>query len=388
MLGLLLARAGVNVIVLEKHADFFRDFRGDTIHPSTLEVMYELGFLDDLLKLPHHKAPQLTGWLGDQRATIADFSHLPVHCGYIAFMPQWDFLTFLSERGKQWPGFDLRMHAEAVGLIEADERIVGLRGNSPTGPFEIRAALTIACDGRHSTLAPAAGLYPREQGAPMDVMWFKLGKRDDDTIETFGRFDAGRIFVLIHRGDHYQCGYVIAKDQMSALKARGLEALRADIAHLSTLGAQRVNAEIKSFDDFSLLTVAVNRLDRWWKPGFLAIGDAAHAMSPVGGIGINLALQDAIAAANILAKPLREGRASDADLAAVQARRMWPTKVTQWIQVVIQNHVIRPALASGGTLKPPLIFRLLARFPLLRRLPARAIGMGVRPEHVRTMAAE
>lgn len=380
MLGLLLARAGVRVLVLEKHADFFRDFRGDTIHPSTLEVMHDLGFLDDLLKLPHHKAPQLIGWVGNLRVTLADFRHLRVKCPYIVFMPQWDFLNFLSTQARRWPGFDLRMQAQATELIESDGRILGLRGTSPQGDFEVRAALTIACDGRHSTLVPAAGLKPRELGAPMDVLWFKLTKRDEDNLETFGRFDAGRIFILIHRGDHYQCGYVIAKNQFNAVRARGLDVLRADIARLSGLDAARVETDVKSFEDFSLLTVAVNRLDKWWKPGFLAIGDAAHAMSPVGGVGINLALQDAIAAANLLAAGLRENCSADADLAAVQARRMWPTRVTQWVQVFVQNRIIAPALASGGLLEPPLIVRLLARFPVLSRLPARLIGIGVRPE--------
>ncbi len=384
MLGLLLARAGVPVTVLEKHADFLRDFRGDTIHPSTLEVLNELGILEEFLKLPHHEAPELIGWIGDIRSPMADFRHLPVRCGFIAFMPQWDFLTFLCEKARAYPGFDLRMSTQAVSLIDENGRVAGVRARGPRGEYEIRAGLTIACDGRHSTLVPAAGLTPRGFGAPMDVLWFKISKRDGENREPGGRFDAGRIFILIDRGDHYQCGYVIAKDGFEAVKSKGIEAFRAEVARLAGLEDARVAADLKSFADTSLLSVAVNRLEKWWRPGFLAIGDAAHAMSPVGGVGINLAIQDAVAAANRLAAPLLAGGADDADLAAVEARRLLPARLTQWAQVQIQNRIIRPALGDAAPSKPPLFFRLLARFAFLRRLPGRLVGMGVRPEHVRT----
>ena len=386
MLGYLLARAGVATIVLEKHGDFLRDFRGDTIHPSTLNLMSELGLIDDILKLPHQKVERLQGWVGDQRATIADFSGLPPPGNFIAMMPQWDFLNFLAGKARAFKPFTLLMRAEALSLIEEAGAVVGVNAQGPDGALTIRADLTIAADGRHSTLRQAAGLVRQDLGAPMDVLWFGVERKPGDDNETVGRFDAGRIFIRINRGDYWQCGYVIAKDGFEAVKARGIEAFRADAARLIDLPVARL-AAIASFDDVKPLTVTVDRLARWHRPGFLAIGDAAHAMSPVGGVGINLAVQDAVAAANQLAAPLLAGRVSEADLAAVEKRRMWPARVTQFVQVAVQNNIIAPTLAGSGPMRAPLVFRLTRRFAFLRRLLGRGIGLGARPEHIRTPQA-
>jgi 2-polyprenyl-6-methoxyphenol hydroxylase-like FAD-dependent oxidoreductase len=383
MLGLLLARAGIEVAVLEKHADFLRDFRGDTIHPSTLELMHELGLLSEFLKLPHEKAETLSGMYGDLDLTIADFRHLPTQCKYIALMPQWDFLNFLAEQGRRYAGFRLLMRAEAMGLIEEQGHVVGVNATTPDGPLVVRAALVVGCDGRHSLVREKAGLEVEELGAPMDVLWFRLSRRSDDALETGGRFLPGRIFVTLNRGDYWQCAYVIPKGSIDEVHRRGLAAFRADIAQAVPAFARRVE-EIADWDQVKLLTVAVDRLKRWHKPGLLCIGDAAHAMSPIGGVGINLAVQDAVAAANILAEPLRAGAVGEDVLAKVQERREFPTRVTQRIQIVMQERVIRNVLVGLGELKPPLLLRLLRRFPMLRRLPARVLGLGVRPEHIRT----
>ena len=385
MLGLLLARAGVEVLVLEKHADFFRDFRGDTIHPSTLEVMHELGFLEDLLRLPHQKVPRLIAQFGELALTFADFTHLPTHCGFIAFMPQWDFLNFLAERGAHYPTFKLRMRAEVTGLIEEAGRIVGLHATTPGGPLEVRAGLVVAADGRHSVLRDKAGLKIDELGAPMDVLWFRLSRRPGDPEDPRGRFDIGRIFIMLNQGRHWQCGFVIPKGSLEQLQARGLQSFRESVAQLAPFAANRVG-EIENWDTVKLLTVRVDRLRQWYRPGLLCIGDAAHAMSPVGGVGINLAIQDAIAAANLLAAPLREDRLTTEDLGRVQRRREWPTLVTQRLQIFMQNRVIRRVLGSAEQITPPFAIQLVARFPLLSRIPARLIGIGVRPEHVRTPA--
>jgi len=382
MLGLLLARAGVDVSVLEKHADFLRDFRGDTIHPSTLEVMHELGLLDDLLKLPHQKVSQLNGYFGELALTIADFSHLPVRCPYIAFMPQWDFLNFLTKHASLYPTFKLRMQAEVTGLMEEAGQVVGLLATTPEGPLEVRASLVVGADGRHSIVRTQAGLRVDEIGAPMDVLWFGLSRRPADPEASMGRFDIGRIFITLNRGDYWQCGFVIPKGSVEQLREKGLPAFRASVAQLAPFAADRVG-ELQDWNAIKLLTVKVDRLTQWYRSGLLCIGDAAHAMSPVGGVGINLAIQDAVAAANLLAVPLRDGQVTTEDLCRVQQRRTFPTRLTQRMQLFMQNQVIRRVLNSTGELTPPLAIKLLARFPFLRRIPARLIGMGVRPEHVR-----
>ena len=385
MLGLLLARAGVDVLVLEKHADFLRDFRGDTIHPSTLEVMHELGLLEDLLKLPHQEVPQLTAQLGDLTVTFLDFTQLPTRCQFIAFMPQWDFLNFLAERGARYPSFKLRMRAEVTGLIEDAGRVVGVRATTSDGLLEVHANLVVAADGRHSVVRAKAGLKVDELGAPMDVLWFRLSRRPGDPDETMGRFDMGRIFIMINRGDYWQCGFVIPKGSIKQIQERGLQAFRDSVAQVAPFAADRVG-ELREWEAVSLLTVRVDRLPQWYRPGLLCIGDAAHAMSPIGGVGINLAIQDAIAAANLLAAPLRTGQATEGQLCRVQRRRELPTRITQWGQVFIQNRVITRVLSSVDKLTPPLALRLLARFPFLRRISARLVGIGFRPEHVKTPA--
>jgi len=386
MLGLLLARAGIDVTVLEKHADFLRDFRGDTVHPSTLEIMHELGLLDELLKLPHSEAHTLGGAFGREQFTFVDFGHLPTRCKFIALMPQWDFLNFLAEQGKRYPGFDLRMQTEAVDLIEEGGRSVGVRAKTPAGPLDIRCGLVVACDGRHSTLRERAKMPVEEFGAPMDVLWFQLPHTAIDPNQSMGKFEAGRIFVLIDRGDYWQCAYVIPKGTIEGIRRAGLDAFRQGVVASMPFFADRVG-ELESWDQIKLLTVAVDRMPAWHRPGLLFIGDAAHAMSPIGGVGINLAVQDAVAAANILWEPLRRGAVSQDDLARVQQRREFPARVTQAIQVFLQKRVISRALQAQGELAAPLPVRLLARYPLLRRLPARLLGLGVRPEHVRTPEA-
>jgi 2-polyprenyl-6-methoxyphenol hydroxylase-like FAD-dependent oxidoreductase len=386
MLGFLLARAGVDVVVLEKHADFLRDFRGDTIHPSTLQIMYELGLLDELLKLPHSEVRKLTGLIGEDRVTLADFSHLPTHCRFIAFMPQWDFLDFLADRAKLYPSFHLRMQAEVDRLLKDGDKVVGLGAKTPEGEIEVRADLVVGADGRHSAVRDLAGLEVEDFGAPMDVLWLRLSKRPGDGSQALGRIQAGRLFVMLDRGDYWQCAFVIPKGGYDKLRAAGLEAFRAAIVTLNPSLADRLH-EIASWDDAKLLTVKVDRLKRWYRDGLLCIGDAAHAMSPVGGVGINLAIQDAVAAANIRWEPLRTGPVPLEILNKVQERREWPTRATQRLQLFIQDRVISNVLARKTQPKPPLVVKLLQWFPLLRRIPARLIGMGFRPEHVHTPEA-
>jgi 2-polyprenyl-6-methoxyphenol hydroxylase-like FAD-dependent oxidoreductase len=381
MLAFLLARAGVEVLVLEKHADFLRDFRGDTIHPSTLELMHELGLLEEFLKRPHQEVRELRGQVGGDSFTMADFSHLPTHCKFLAFMPQWDFLNFLVEQGRRYPSFHVEMQAEATDLLEENGRIVGVRINTPQGPREVRAQLTIGADGRHSVVRDRAGLPVVSLGAPMDVMWMRLSRRSSDPGQTFGYIDRGKILVLLNREDYWQAAFVIPKGAADEIRQRGLPAFREEIANLVPFLRDRVN-ELRDWKDVSLLTVAVDRLTRWHRPGLLCIGDAAHAMSPIGGVGINLAIQDAVAAATILAPAFQKGVPSERDLQAVQKRRMFPTRATQRLQLTIQNNVIRRVLASTKPLTLPWFFRLFQRFPYLRRIPARLVGIGFRPEHI------
>jgi 2-polyprenyl-6-methoxyphenol hydroxylase-like FAD-dependent oxidoreductase len=381
MLGYLLARSGVEVLVLEKHADFLRDFRGDTVHPSTLENMHELGLLKEFLRRPHNEARLITGYVGGEAVPVADFSQLATHCPFAVLMPQWDFLNFLEEKARIYPTFHLRMQAEVNGLIEEAGRVVGVTATTPQGPLEVRALLVVGADGRHSTVRARADLPVEDLGAPIDVLWMRLPRRPGDPQQPLGRFDRGRVFVMLDRGDYWQCAYVIAKGGIDALRQRGLDAFRADITAIAPFISDRVNV-LKDWDDIKLLTVVVDRLRQWWRPGLLCIGDSAHAMSPIGGVGINLAIQDAVATANLLSGPLARGEVTPADLARVQRRRMFPTRVTQYLQVLVQDRVISRVLAGQTALSPPWPLRLLQRFPALRRFPARLIGLGVRPEHV------
>ena len=382
MLGLMLARAGVEVTVLEKHADFLRDFRGDTIHPSTLEAMHELGLLDGLLKRPHQKVDEVEIEIGATRIAVADFTHLPTKCKFIAFMPQWDFLDFLASEGKRLPNFRLVMQAEVTRLIEVGGRVAGVLAETPEGQMRVEAGLTVGADGRGSVVREKAGLTVRDIGAPFDVLWLRLPRKESDPEVTLGRVNYGHVFITLNRGDYWQCAFIIPEDGLDAMKERGLDDFRARIAMLAPHMEDRVRA-IASWDEIKLLTVKIDRLTEWARDGLLCIGDAAHAMSPVGGVGINLAIQDAVAAANILAGPLKAGTLTTDDLRAVQKRRMFPTRVTQAFQVFAQRFLIGPVLRSSGEVLPPWPFRLFGMFPLLRRLPARAIGMGVQPEHVK-----
>src|SRR6516164_2180520 len=382
MAGLLLARAGVPVLVLEKHGDFLRDFRGDTVHPSTLEILDQLGLYDAFLQRPHTKAYRLRGRFGSLETTFADFTHLPTRAKFVALMPQWDFLDFLVTEARRYPNFDLRMQAEATALRTADGKVVGADVRTLQGQLEVTCALVLGCDGRHSIVRREAGLPVQDLGAPMDVLWFRLPRKRTDPEEPVGSFGAGHILVGINRGDYWQCGFVIAKGTLEAVKAQGLDTIRGAIAQLAPFLAGRTD-EILSFDDFRQLTVGVDRLTTWHKPGVLCIGDAAHTMSPIGGVGINLAVQDAVAAANILARPLREGRLTDAVLAAVQARRLRPTQIVQILQVQIQKRVISGVLGSTTQPEPPLPLRLIARYPALARIPARLLGLGYRRERVK-----
>jgi 2-polyprenyl-6-methoxyphenol hydroxylase-like FAD-dependent oxidoreductase len=381
MLGYLLARAGVKVLVLEKHADFLRDFRGDTIHPSTLEVMYELGLLEKFLSLPHQRVYELNAQVGQMQLTVADFRYLPTRCRFIALIPQWDFLNFLADQAASYPGFDLMMKAEVVGLIEESGRVTGLQAKTPNGAVEVRADLIVGADGRSSIVRDNAGLKVKDLGAPIDVLWFRISRNPEDPVATMGRFDKGRIFITLNRGEYWQCGYVIPKGQFEEMRRQAFEIFRAEITKLAPYTKDRVR-ELRGWDDVKLLTVRVDRLIEWCRPGLLCIGDAAHAMSPVGGVGINLAIQDAVAAANVLFKPLREGRITIDHLRRIQKRRELPTRVIQRLQVIVQRRIIARVLGETGPLKPALAVRLLARVPLLRRIPARIVGLGIRSEHV------
>ena len=380
MMGYLLARAGVEVIVLEKHEDFLRDFRGDTVHPSTLQLFRELGLLDGLLSRPYQKTERISVGVGDKFYATADFSRLPVHNKFVAMMPQWDLLDFVADTARELPNFQLLMSTEADALIEEDGKVVGLRARDKDGSLEIRSVLTVAADGRGSHLRDASGLEVEDLGAPIDVFWMRLPRTPDESAESLGRVGADGFLVLINRGDYWQCALPFPKGSADAIRDQGLDAFRARIGRLAP-SLEPVTDAIKSWDDVKLLTVAVNRLKTWWRTGLLCIGDAAHAMSPIGGVGINLAVQDAAAAARILAPLLRQGEAPDNMLAAVQKRRDWPARMTQRAQIAAQNRVLVPALTSGVAPKAPFFLKVLNAVPPLRGLTARAVGMGLRPEH-------
>jgi 2-polyprenyl-6-methoxyphenol hydroxylase-like FAD-dependent oxidoreductase len=385
MLGYLLARAGVDVVVLEKHADFFRDFRGDTVHPSTLEVMYELGLLEDFLKLPHQKVTSAGARVGDFALKAADFSHLPTRCKFIALMPQWDFLNFLSDRAKRFSRFHLRMQNEAIHLLRDGARIVGVEGRSPDGPVYIQADLVVGCDGRHSTIRQAAGLEVQEFGVPIDVLWFRLSRRAGDPEQVLGNINYGKVLILINRGDYFQAGLIIRKGSFEELKRDGLDMLRDAIARIAPYLGDR-ERELESWDQIKLLTVQINRLRQWHLPGLLCIGDAAHAMSPAGGVGINLAIQDAVATANALAGALRERAVTEALLAQVQRRREFPTRVTQLLQVNAHK-AFASVFETSGAFRVPWQLKAVAHVPGIQRVMGHVVGMGVRPEHVASAAA-
>ncbi len=382
ILGSLLARAGVPVVVLEKHADFLRDFRGDTVHPSTFEVIYELGLLDDFLRRKHQELPSIGAVIGDRSVTVADFSHLPTHCKFIGLMPQWDFLNFIAEKAKAYPAFRLLMQTEATELIVDQGGVVGVRAKNLKGEVAVRALLTVAADGRHSIIRQKAKLERIDLNAPIDVLWMRLSRNPDDPEQTLGRFREGKILVTLNRGDYWQCAYVIAKDGFNAIRQAGLPAFRANLEKVAPFFRGRTE-ELNSWDDIKLLSVAVDRLRKWARPGLLCIGDSAHAMSPVGGVGINLAIQDAVATANCLAEPLMKRTVTLKQLNKVQKRREFPTRMTQSMQIFAHKRFIYPALHTVAPIqKLPLPLRLLQRFPFLRRIPARVVGLGIRPEHV------
>ena len=381
MLGYLLARAGIEVIVLEKHADFLRDFRGDTVHPSTLETMHELALLEEFLKRPHQEVSQVRARIGGEPIVLGDMSYLRTRCRFMAIMPQWDFLDFLAEHGRRYPTFHLRMQTEVTGLIQEHERIAGVRGNTPAGPVEVHADLVVAADGRNSTVRDCSGLPVEDLGAPTDVFWMRLSKHSNDP-QLFVLADHGKLLAMLDRGDYWQCGFPILKGSAEEVRRRGIEDFRAGIVEVAPFLRDRVT-ELRGWNDVKLLSVKVNRLRQWYRPGLLCIGDAAHAMSPIAGIGINLAIQDAVAAANILARPLFEGTVTASDLAKVQRRRAFATRVTQRLQEVIRKQTGRD-VGKSGTARPLWPVRLLEHTTLLCRLRTRFVGVGIRPEHVKT----
>ncbi len=383
MLGFLLARAGVDVVVVEKHADFLRDFRGDTIHPSTLEVISELGLIEQFLQLPHTRAPKLTAEMGGRTITMADFSRLPVQNRFIAFMPQWDFLNFLAEQAGRYPNFRLITQAKVTEVLEEAGRVDGITVATPDGEVRIHSKLVVGADGRHSVVREKARLTIENFGTPSEVVWMKLSKQPGDPTDVMGHAGPRQGIVLIDRGDYWQCGFVIRRTTFAEIKARGIDAFRQMVVDVSPLPAERMQ-EIRSFDDTSLLTVRIDRLTQWWRPGLLCIGDAAHAMSPIGGVGVNLAIQDAVAAANILSAPLREGRLSDSHLAAVEKRRSFPTRATQKLQLMMRSSRRSDEADDEKRKGPPAFIRGIARFPLLAHVAGRLIGLGFRMERVTT----
>jgi 2-polyprenyl-6-methoxyphenol hydroxylase-like FAD-dependent oxidoreductase len=384
MLGFLLGRAGVKTVVLEKHADFLRDFRGDTVHPSTLMIMQELGLIEDFLKLPHSEIRALSAEIGGISLKIADFARIPAPCKFVALMPQWDFLNFLADKGRRFPALRVMMSAQVTSLIDVAGRVVGINVSTLDGPLEVRADLVVGCDGRASTVRAASGLVVRDLGSPIDVLWFRLSKKAGDPEQILGRLGADTMIVTIDRTDYWQCAFVIGKGGIGRVHAEGLETFKAAVADGARFLSDRVD-ELKSFDDIKLLSVSVDRLTTWSKPGLLCIGDAAHAMSPVGGVGINLAIQDAVATANLLAAKLKAGTLQDDDLDTVRRRRLFPVKVIQRLQVAVHNRVLKPTVSGGARkLTVPWPLKVLDANPWLRRWPAQILGLGVRPEHVRS----
>jgi 2-polyprenyl-6-methoxyphenol hydroxylase-like FAD-dependent oxidoreductase len=382
MLGYLLGRAGIKTVVLEKHADFLRDFRGDTVHPSTLMIMQELGLIDDFLKLPHSEIRAFAAEIGDTRVKIADFARVATPFKFVALMPQWDFLNFLAEKARRFPALKVVMSAQVTSLVETAGRVVGVKATTPDGPLEVRATLVVGCDGRSSTVRAASGLVVQDLGSPIDVLWFRVSKKPGDPEQVLGRLGADKMIVTIDRTDYWQCAYVIGKGGIERVHAAGLEAFKAAVADGAHFLSDRVD-ELKSFDDIKLLSVSVDRLTAWSKPGLLCIGDAAHAMSPVGGVGINLAIQDAVATANLLAAKLKAETLQDGDLDSVRRRRLFPVKVIQGLQVAVHNRVLKPAVSGARrSLKVPWPLKLLDSYAWLRRWPAQFLGLGVRPEHV------
>jgi 2-polyprenyl-6-methoxyphenol hydroxylase-like FAD-dependent oxidoreductase len=384
MLGYLLGRAGVKTLVLEKHADFLRDFRGDTVHPSTLVVMQELGLIEQFLQLPHSEIRAFAAEIANVQVKIADFEHVPVPWKFIALMPQWDFLNFIADKSRRFPALEIRMSSAVTGLTEAAGRVVGVKATTAAGALEVSADLVVGCDGRTSTVRAASGLVVKDLGSPIDVLWFRLSRRPGDPGQVLGRLGRDKMIVTIDRTDYWQCAYVIAKGGNGPIREAGIEAFRAAVADGAHFLADRVD-ELKSFDDVKLLSVSVDRLTTWSKPGLLCIGDAAHAMSPVGGVGINLAIQDAVATANILAARLKAGTLRDSDLDAVRQRRLFPAKVIQGLQVAVHNRVLKPAVSGKQRdMKIPWPLKVLNANAWLRRWPAQILGLGVRPEHVRS----
>ena len=382
MLGYLLGRAGIKTVVLEKHADFLRDFRGDTVHPSTLMIMQELGLIDEFLKLPHSEIRAFAAEIGETRVKIADFARVATPFKFVALMPQWDFLNFLAEKARRFPALKVVMSAQVTCLVETAGRVVGVKATTPDGPLEVRATLVVGCDGRSSTVRAASGLVVQDLGSPIDVLWFRVSKKPGDPEQVLGRLGADKMIVTIDRTDYWQCAYVIGKGGIERVHAAGLEAFKAAVADGARFLSDRVD-ELKSFDDIKLLSVSVDRLTAWSKPGLLCIGDAAHAMSPVGGVGINLAIQDAVATANLLAAKLKAETLQDGDLDSVRRRRLFPVKVIQGLQVAIHNRVLKPAVSGARrSLKVPWPLKLLDSHAWLRRWPAQFLGLGVRPEHV------